>query len=90
MTPIAMHNLNKSLTDFFRRNRQNEDQPHFEKIGKQIGKSPKSNTAQNDQFKHLVKKYNLDRTQRNRLHERISKEGLSLKEIEKIIQDGDY
>jgi septal ring factor EnvC (AmiA/AmiB activator) len=66
------------------------DQPHFEKIGKQIGKSPKSNTAQNDQFKHLVKKYNLDRTQRNRLHERINKEGLSLKEIEKIIQDGDY
>jgi RHS repeat-associated protein len=61
-----------------------------DKMGKPKGNTPGNNQFQNKQVQSLVKKYKLDKNQSRQLHDYISGEGYSYKEIEKIVQDGEY
>ncbi len=51
------------------------------KIGVKNGNTPISNTAQNKQFDSVVKQLKLNKTQARRLHDKITKKGLSRNEI---------
>ncbi|NMP38583.1 MAG: hypothetical protein GX051_10785 [Clostridiales bacterium] len=51
------------------------------RIGKQKGNAPRSNQAQNRQFKSVVNEYNLTKSEARQLHEIISGQGYSRKDI---------
>ena len=51
------------------------------RMGQQKGGAPRSNTAQNKQFDDIVKKYKLTKSERRRLHDEITGQGLSRSEI---------
>lgn len=53
----------------------------------QHGSTPRNNKAQNEQVASLVKKYQLTKEQRQRLHVEVTKQGYSYHEVEQIIKD---
>jgi RHS repeat-associated protein len=57
-----------------------------ERMGRTNGNTPRNNQAQNKQVDSLVKKYNLSKDQRRKLHDIISGRGYGYKEIEEIIK----
>ncbi len=48
---------------------------------RQIGKTPRNNQVQNEQFNSIVKEYNLSKSEARRLHDAISKQGYGRDEI---------
>ena len=58
-----------------------------ERIGKQKGKAPRSNHAQNQQFDAVEKELNLTKEQSRKLHEAISGKGYTYKELLEIAED---
>ena len=58
-----------------------------ERIGKQKGKAPRSNHAQNQQFDAVEKELNLTKEQSRKLHEAISGKGYNYKELLEIVED---
>ena len=51
------------------------------RIGRNIGKTPRNNQAQNEQTKAAAKKYNLSKEGQRLLHDNVSKNGYGYQEI---------
>lgn len=58
-----------------------------EQVGRQTGKTPRNNQAQNEQVDAVVKILKLNKKQRRLLHDEISGEGYGYQEILEIVKD---
>jgi putative uncharacterized protein (fragment) len=54
---------------------------NFEKMGSQKGNALRDNRAQNSQFNSIVKEYGLSKSEAERLHREVSKQGFGRNEI---------
>ena len=64
-----------------------DESPRRERIGKQNGKAPRSNKAQNRIFKYVKNKYNLSLDEKRMLHDEITKQGFGMDDIMGIADD---
>jgi hypothetical protein len=87
---MASPSRKKGRYKFTKKGKFDDSLPSVERVGRSRGNAPRNNREQNRQIDALAKRYGLTNEQRERLHARIGGRGYGYKEIEKIIQGGDY
>ncbi len=66
---------------------EDDDYTTNERIGKNNGKTPRNNQAQNEQINDIAKKQGLTNDERRQLHDYITKQGYGYSEIDQLVND---
>jgi len=77
---VLAHNMCKVYNDEYD-DYLDDETPRRERVGKQNGKTPRSNTKQNEQFNQIAKKLNLTKNEKELLHDLISHQGYGYQEL---------